>query len=138
MMESVAVQADGGVLFIESRDDGVFLRRLTPDGHLYTVLGGGTDASESPDGALALGASLPSGIRGMTVGPDGLVYFTTAVQVRDYDVRAPDVYLDGKAGEGAGLAVGKAGEPADRDRLKIWFGESPADMQLRDGLLGLE
>jgi type VI secretion system secreted protein VgrG len=74
------------------------------DQHPILVFGDDPASHEGMPG----GTKLPFQDAGGLVGPRHLSRLeieerltTTAVQVRDYDVRAPDVYLDGKAGEGA-------------------------------------
>lgn len=66
----ITVGPDGSVYFVDRYAER--LRRVTPDGRIYTVAGGGFTTAE---GAHASDTSLP-GPTAVVVGPDGSIYYT--------------------------------------------------------------
>jgi RHS repeat-associated protein len=111
---------DGSLYFAERGA----LRRISPDGYIYTVAGTppdptfGNPIGYTADGAQALGALIGISGGSIAIGPDGSVYFAEALNYRVRKV-GPDGVLRTLAGSGptnSGAFSGDGG-PATSARL---------------------
>jgi RHS repeat-associated protein len=97
---AISMGPDGSIYILT---DGLFIRKVTPDGIIHAFAGTGQTAS-SPDGVPALTAALnvraSERINGLLAAPDGSVYFSEPFGNRVRRVM-PDGTLTTVAGDGA-------------------------------------
>jgi RHS repeat-associated protein len=110
---AVAVGPDGSLYIADSADNRI--RRVGPDGIITTVAGNGT-AGSSGDGGPATQARLRYPI-GLTVGPDGSLYFADFNNNRIRRV-GPDGIIATVAGNGTAGSSGDGG-PATQAQLRL-------------------
>jgi len=67
----LAIGPDGTIYYLD--DQSAYVRRVTPDGKVYTVAGNGT-IGDPTDGAIATQAPLGRDVLGMALGSDGSIY----------------------------------------------------------------
>lgn len=111
-VERMVVGPDGSLFFSDSSNGRV--RRVSPDGIVTTVAGGGSPSQGNGDGGPAVEARLSRPL-GLALAPDGTLYIT---EITAHSVRrvAPDGIITTVAGTGQ-LGVGVDSEPALRSRL---------------------
>jgi hypothetical protein len=109
-MRGVAVDRQGSIFLVEDYSEGQRIRKVSPNGMLSTVAGGGNDAPE--EGGLAIHARLRS-VDGITADHTGSLFISEGNRVRKIDQRG---ILTTVAGTGA-IGLSGDGGPAVQAQL---------------------